>query len=502
MKLLRNLSIGLALATVLAATAEMPDLPTRTVNGKEYYYYEVPKKETIYSITRKFGFTRDVIIRYNPQVRDGLRAGDTLLFPVEEIEEISAPVADSVEPAVNNSERSEPSVPVEPSESSESSKLTEDADVIEPSDSLEMSAPSEFADSLESTEEVDTLNIAVMLPFMLEAENVTRQAENNTNFYRGMLLAVDEFVPQSGFKVNMLAYDTEGSADVVARQLAQPEMTDMDYIIAPNDSLSIERIAAVADSTSAMVMNFFAVKNESEKLHESLLQGNIPRAEMYSRAIDAFCKEYASKKVIILNPTDLHADKKEFVEELTARMVERGIPYEQIDFSGRLASETLAELPLQEYVFVPTGASREIMLRILAPLTEYNAAVAGGNAVIFGYPEWVTMRGEIKDKLHKLNAVIYSRFSTDLAGERAKRVQDAYKKWYGVELPQAVPNTVLLGYDVMAWLLYASANGITEPFEGVQNAFRVNEIDGAGDVNTALYFISFRADGDIDAIVL
>lgn len=497
MKLLRKVTIGIAVAAAsLAVMAEVPDLPKRTVNGKEYYYYEVPKKETIYSITRKFGFTRDVIIQYNPQVRDGLRAGDTLLFPVDEIEEATAP---EVEEFVQEPEpEPEPEVEPESELELEAEPELESAPDEEPEEEvLEDVSDEEPADSVKSEEE--TLNIAVMLPFMLESENATRQAENNTNFYRGMLLALEEMDPNSEFKVNLTAYDTDGGVEVLNSQLSQPEMADMDYIVAPNDTLAIESIAAVADSASAMVMNFFAVKDDAEKTHESVLQANIPRDIMYSRAATAFCKEYATKKVVILNATDLPADKKEFVDLLTEEMVKSGIPYEQINYSGNFNVSMLAELPVQDYVFLPTGASREILLRIVYPLVEYNDMVA---STLFGYPEWVTIRGEVKDKLHKLNTTIYSRFSTALNSAKAKSVQQAYEKWYGTEMPQAVPNTVLLGYDAMTWMLSASQNGIDEPFEGVQNTFKIREIDGAGDVNEALYFLKFGSDGEIDAKVL
>lgn len=504
MKQLRNITIGLALMIGAAVMAEVPDLPKRTVNGKEYYYYEVPKKETIYSITRKFGFTRDVIIQYNPQVRDGLRAGDTLLFPVDELEEVTAPepAAAPIDTPIDEPEAEPVDAPAaEPAgeeDSPEAEIEQESEEQLQTECAEEAVAETEHAECVE----VEPLNIAVMLPLMLESGHVTRQAENNTNFYRGMLLALEELAPTSGFKVNLTAYDTDGGSDVLSGLLSRPEMVDMDYIIAPNDTLAIERIAAVADSASAMVMNFFAVKDDAERMHESVLQANITREEMYERAAVAFCNEYASKKVVILNATDLPADKKEFVDLLTDKMVKSGIPYEQINYSGNFAVSRLAGLPMGDYVFVPTGASREILLRIIYPLTEYSASVTSGSTALFGYPEWVTVRGEVKNQLHKLNTVVYSRFSTALSCDKAKAVAQAYEKWYGTEMPQAVPNTVLLGYDAMSWLLYASSNGLTEPFDGAQNSFRVREIDGAGDVNCALYFLRYTPEGEIDAKVL
>ena len=54
------------------------NLPSKIINGKEYYYYNVQPKETIYSIAHKLGTTKDEIVKYNPSAVDGNKAYDTL----------------------------------------------------------------------------------------------------------------------------------------------------------------------------------------------------------------------------------------------------------------------------------------------------------------------------------------------------------------------------------------------------------------------------------------
>lgn len=488
------MSFALCGATLLAET---PDLPVRVVNGKEYYYYEVPSKATIYSISKKFNYTRDEILKYNPQVRDGLRAGDVLLFPVAavaEVEEIEPVEEAAVEEAT---EEAVEEVVEEVAEET----VEEAAEAVEEPVAVAAVAPVVPVLSIATVEpsESDNLNVAVMLPFMLNAENMTRQAENQTNFYRGMLLAVNDLAANSGFNINLNVFDTECSADVVKAQLNRPEFAEMDYIIAPGDSLCLEYIAGRADRGASTVVNLFAAKNESHLRHESIVQGNIPSDDMYKRAIEAFCSEFAGRKAIILNPTDLHADKADFIDDLTKSMVAAGIPYEEIKFTGRLAPELLAELPQGNYIFVPTGSTREILMRIIPTLVAYKNASVAHDIRLFGYPVWVTMRGEIKDNLHKLNTMIYSRFSSELDDSNVKRVSDEYRQWFGCDMPSEVPSTVLLGYDTMAWILSAASNGLTEPYEGLQNSFKVKGIDGAGNVNTGLYFITFGTDGKVGA---
>jgi len=492
MKVLRNFAIGVALASALATVAL--DLPKRTVNGKEYYFYEVPAKETIYSITRKFGVTRDEIVRYNPQVVDGLRAGDVLYFPVvqqpDSVAVVDEEVAEVV--AVDSVIAMEDSVAVTSAPDSIEGGNVHVEDVV---------VAEVVAEEVDSND-VEQLTVAVMLPFMLESENMTRQVENHTNFYRGMLMAIDS-IGSPSLKINLMAYDTEGSPARVEQLMSMPELRGADFIIAPPDSLGIERIANVADSLNACVVNLFAVKNDAHIRHESVLQSNVPHDDMYCVAINAFCERFRGRKVIILNATDIPAEKAEFVEELSVELVRNGLPYETVNYAGKLSDEDLSALQTgRDYVFIPTCHSREALMKILPTLNDFKEANPTVGMTLFGYPEWVLLRGDIKDRLHRLNTTVYSRFSTDIQGADFDRIKRAYAKWFGSQMPQSIPNTTLLGFDTMAWLIFASQQGVTEPYTGLQNAFRVRELDGAGDVNTALYLINFQPSGRLNATVL
>ncbi|WP_303430479.1 LysM domain-containing protein, partial [uncultured Muribaculum sp.] len=74
-----------ALMLILTAGAmQAIELPIKKINGKEYYYYQVKPKETIYSLCKQFGLTKAELIKYNPVVADGLRANQILYFPVDE----------------------------------------------------------------------------------------------------------------------------------------------------------------------------------------------------------------------------------------------------------------------------------------------------------------------------------------------------------------------------------------------------------------------------------
>ena len=90
-------------ASLSGITASIKDLPTREVNGRNYYYYEVAPKETVYSICHRLGITKDELVKSNPSVADGLRWGTVLFFPVD-VEQTDESQSSSSPAAVRPSE--------------------------------------------------------------------------------------------------------------------------------------------------------------------------------------------------------------------------------------------------------------------------------------------------------------------------------------------------------------------------------------------------------------
>ncbi len=71
------------MALVANANAAPETLPIITVNGKQYYSYTVKPGETVYSLCRRLGVTRELLLAVNPSVAEGLKAYQEILIPAE-----------------------------------------------------------------------------------------------------------------------------------------------------------------------------------------------------------------------------------------------------------------------------------------------------------------------------------------------------------------------------------------------------------------------------------
>lgn len=78
------------MALAITLTASVKDLPVQTINGKECYCYKVEAGEGMLAISKKLGLSINEIEKYNPEIKNGLKLGQQLVFPVSAIGETEA----------------------------------------------------------------------------------------------------------------------------------------------------------------------------------------------------------------------------------------------------------------------------------------------------------------------------------------------------------------------------------------------------------------------------
>lgn len=86
----RNILAAVTLLMTIPASQAL-DLPLKSINGKQYYYYAVKRGDTLLDIARRIGVSRDDIVRYNTSAADVLRQGATLYLPYDEFKDVQTP---------------------------------------------------------------------------------------------------------------------------------------------------------------------------------------------------------------------------------------------------------------------------------------------------------------------------------------------------------------------------------------------------------------------------
>ena len=586
---LKSRLLFLALGTLMSVSVYAIELPVTNIGGTECYYYNVKPKETVFSICRELGITRSELVKYNPSVSDGLRAGQTLYFPVDKLKNVSRkqggktslqqpePTKQQTVAATTNTQKArthlvkkgetiygithqygiteEQLFALNPSVESNGLKqgtiLTlpdenETATVVttqpletekpEPTavvgtttatDQPETEVPTYSRHDRTSIEEpaatstivtesndtptdvqleVDSLRIAVMLPFMLNEETPSKQSQLYTEFYRGFLMAADS-LRESGLPVHISAHDTYGLGANLSNLLQDNNVQKADVIIAPDDEEQLDVLAKFGSENSIDIMNIFAVRNSAYTTNEAMLQANIPHSMMYSRAVDQLLKTFPDYQPVFLIPADGKTDKMEFISALRESLGHEGKTFVEVNYEGMLDSNDLGQLDrAQRYIFIPASGSQTEFSKTIGALKAYKESLDDFSRVqLFGYPEWITFRKESLENMHFMNATIYSRFFNDPNSNRSRSFNAKYMQWFGCKPLNAIPVQGILGFDTGIYLLRALNDNVAHDsdfelyYDGIQNNYHFADPEGvAGRINDSLYFINFRPSGIID----
>ncbi len=264
------------------------------LNKVTFTEHKVEKNESLYSIAKQYNTTQDNIIRYNPQIENGLTKGMVLKIPIEEKEEIVAKdkffeyhqikngdnlqiialqYGVSVEEILEFNENAKElvvgeilAIPIK--------KLSEEQKaILKFNNSFEPNFfdvdPNYFEDPNYPPctkfiyDDTMTFKIAIAFPFFInENYNYSYDAVSspkNAHYYKntkifyeyfqGIILAVDK-LKKEGMNLRIYLYDTKADSSTTAAIFKKYELSKMDLIIGP------------VYSNNYSVVNEFSKKNK------------------------------------------------------------------------------------------------------------------------------------------------------------------------------------------------------------------------------------------------
>lgn len=570
--ILKGISVSLLMAAAVSGVSATAQLPVKGINGKEYYVYTVGKKETIYTVAEKLGVQRDKIVRWNPGAADGLRADTKLYFPKDECPELAGfkdvksedvnvvkplHAADADAPATYTVGKSESLYGIShktgispdrllalnpglengvkagmvlrlkeaagneaaPAQTPKSGAEKSENKVPEPPETTYNLRPvqPEIVEVSRETLEPEVPNICLILPLGLDKAEGDRTAATFTEFYRGFLLGMEQ-ARHGNMPVRVTVLDAGTNGEHAADLISSPVIPEAAVVILPDQQQALNVLADKATDEGVYSLNFHNLRDSLYMTNPLLVQATVPSDSMNLEAAKAFVEltlEHADEGSaiypVILRREDGKQDRDEFINIISELYTSAGVNPVTITFDGILNKDDLANIPANVHpVFIPASGTAAEFNKIWATLQNYIEALplGYGQATVIGYPDWLAFRGDTRAAVHKLRAVIFSRYATDTESEDYQHVQSLYRRWYGTDMQDAIPSQALVGYDAARYILAnLKVNGgaydpaTVTPQKGVQNIYNfVKAGDGeeAGFVNDYLYIIRFESDGKLE----
>lgn len=482
---------------IFAAVALLLTLGSFQLAQAESRYHVVEPGQNLFRIAKYYGVTVQAILDANPQIEvTSVPTGTKLIIPdaTQKPEKISlTPDADNLAPQ-NYENRNESSI-------------------------WQLTGNSHWTDG--------TLNMAVILPFNL---NASTTAEQNTQmrsveFYEGALMAVNE-MQGKGRHVAVQAYDlgTESLYSI----LSKPELQLADFVIAPIDEKDVRQVAEWGARQGTPVVSPFGFNAELLNTHDHFLQINTSKSLLYPRLTTQMMKLFGGYTFIFVTDSLGNQKADPYPAQLKQALKLQGVPYKELSYlspNRLMACDSILGLKDENIVFVPVTPQKESMRRMFSGLqhvkilreARYQEALANGvpnpvkpQMAMLGYPEWVQYVGDFINYYYDLNVYMFSKFYANPFDSQLKDFYGEFRHWYGKDPMSLTPKYGLLGYDVTKYFLQQltrSGEHLEERIEsqdedGLQTYFCFDGSMGRGFCNCGFYLVHFTPESTIEKITV
>ena len=425
--------------------------------------YTIQKKETMYRICRKFDISSVELLRLNPELKNGVKAGMVIKIPVASEEVITQNIRQPEEREVN----------------------------------ALLSTPKDI-------KKVNRIQVALLLPFMTNETTQSSATSRFVEYYEGLLLAVDS-LRNMGTSIELSVYDTGNGTKKVKEILKEDALSNANLIIGAVQNDQIGLIADFAQKHNIKYVIPFTSKNDDVLSNANVYQVNTPHSYLYSKAAQAGCDLFSDYNIILVNIKDKE-EKPEFIKAFKTEMQQRDIPFKEVTYKGDTFATDIEAAMVRDKrnVVLPTSASLDAVNKIKAPLrmlSELKEEEKEPYMVnLFGYPEWQTNTKDHLESFFELDVYFYSSFYTNTLFPAAVQFTNAYHKWYSKDLASKYPNYAMLGFDTGFFFLkglsrYGSEleNNLSKMnLTPIQTGFKFERVNNwGGFINKKVFFIRF-----------
>jgi len=372
------------------------------------------------------------------------------------------------------------------------------------------------------------LNIAVLLPFNLEASTLS---ENKTQmrsveFYEGVLLAVDEMQQNTRrLRYQVQAHDI--SSQPLSSLLYAGSMDEADVVIAPMDEEDVRAVAEWSDVRGTPVVSPFSFNSDMVRNHQHLFQINSQKSMLYGSLTQELLRRFEDYTVVFL--TDKNSEKTDpYPAHLKTALQQKGGKFRELSYANAetlMACDSVMGLMDDNILFVPVTSHSDAMRRMFSGLqhvkilreTRRQLAIDEGRTpkplpklAVLGYPEWALNTSDFIHYYYDLDVYMFTKVYANPFDPDLKSFYSTFKRWYGKEPMSLTPKYALLGYDVAKYFLsLLTRNGRNleqrvseQPEDGVQTNFCFRSNYGEGFCNQGFYLVHFTPESTIEKITV
>ena len=480
--------------------------------------HEVKAGETLYHLSTLYGISIDQILHYNPNIKSNkLRLGTSIMIPVidntvaQKKEEIRIREVHKVkrkETLFSISQKFGISIDelkaANPEMNDKDYKLKKGKKINIPYPSAKKGkkdvAEKNQPIQKKATKGLSTVKIAVLLPFTADATGSNRCIE----FYRGFLQAVEKMQAE-GKNVEIYAFNEPAAKSNIITILESIRLKRVNLLIGP---LYFDHFAAVSkfsNTNKIKTLIPFSSKSTEIKNNPYLFLLNAPEAEKHEFASNLFLKNFPNQKAIFISSES--RNETVFTSHLRKKLGQRGI--ETADISMNASDEQFRAVcnDSKQNIFVPDGSSDADFDKIINRLIRFKKKYKTLNTSFFAYPEWQKFTSHRRSDMHIVDTYIYTNAFYNPWSAVTNALKKEYTTWFKSDIIDSAPRMFMLGYDtgltfINGLATYGNQFNVQEqklPLQQSDIAFEKISNNG-GYINSSLWFVHYRNDYQIEKV--
>jgi ABC-type branched-subunit amino acid transport system substrate-binding protein/LysM repeat protein len=392
------------------------------INGKDFYIHNVKKGQTLYMIGKAYEVEVNEIIQENPEVKEGLKAGQMLRIPAQRTLESPKKQSKTI-----------------PEENKQTAKSVEEELIPCGKDKSSMKK---------------IYNIALMIPLYLNDVtqmdvDPTQDASDQENrplqfvqFYEGFRMALDS-LKETGVSLKVTVYDAERDTLKTLKLLQVPELRNMDLIIGMMYHRNFQLVADFAEKNNIAIVNPLSERDQILEKHKMVFKVRPSLNTQFSGLIRYLETNFKDSNIVVIS--DNQRMNKTTASNIITAMEEKKADIHLADGYG----EVLSLLSKNKgNLIIMISDNKSYVLDVVTKLNEHRNDFG---VTLLGLPRWDRFDDIEADYLVNLKTHVMAPWFVDYDDPGVKKFVSMYQDRY-----QTDPDPLAFqGFDIAFYFVTA-----------------------------------------------
>ena len=392
------------------------------INGKEFYIHTVKRGQTLYMIGKAYEVEVNEIIQENPEIKEGLKAGQKLRIPVPG--------------TIGSPKKQSKTIPEEKKQTAKSE--------------VEELIPCGKDKSSMKT----TYNIALLIPLYLsdvpqmEVDPAPDAAEQENRplqfvqFYEGFRMALDS-LKETGVSLKVTVYDAERDTLKTLKLLQGSELKNMDLIIGMMYHRNFQLVADFAEKNNIAIVNPLSERDQILENHKKVFKVRPSLKTQFSELISYLQSNFKDSTMVVIS--DNLRMNNTIANNIITAMEDKKADVHLADGYG----EVLSLLSKKKgNIIILISDNKSYVLDVVTKLNEHRNEFG---MTLLGLPRWDRFEDIEADYLVNLKTHVMAPYFVDYDDPGVKKFVSMYQDRYQTD-PDAL---AFQGFDITFYFVNA-----------------------------------------------